>query len=312
MSYLFGIKGLSVRSPAPVINTAVKSRKRTYSGSLKNTDTFSHFSSDSPSVNAAKAQRKSEYCAPQPIGFTLAKGAVKVDSEIISLKDYPKRKEEGIENLKEICNESNSVIAEKLEKNNVPKNIEFDFDYNITNNSVSLSNISDKSYADGVLSALNEVKGSYLLTHFANSSKILNGKMEDVYYSMVSNGLKDSFGQDISKLFLNEDGSVGGANAELSAALKRERSDPDFDARTAYHFVSKPLYSVIRRMTDVRSPFENISHMSFRNNKLSANDGDIYLGETDLAGLDDSYMLRTASAGHWFMIDIWAENEDMV
>ncbi len=116
MSYLFGIKGIPVRSPAPVTNAAAKSKKRTYSGSLKNTDTFSHFSSDSPSVSEAKAQRKSPYCAPQPIGFTLAKGAVKVDSEIISLKDYPKRKDEGIENLKEICNESNSIIAEKLKK----------------------------------------------------------------------------------------------------------------------------------------------------------------------------------------------------
>lgn len=244
-------------------------------------------------------------------GTSTPKGAVNIGGTPIRLNDYSARAKEGIESLHKDCSCFNNIFGEKLANSNVPKDIELEFDYDVNNNKALPTKISDESYKSDVQKLLDEMTGNVLLTNIANGSRLLNGAMTSVYYRGVSKSLNINFNQDILELYLNEDNSLDGANDKLSRALEKERNSSDFDANESYRFITKPLYSVLKRIIADTNASQNISHMIYTEQKISTNDGYIKLGRTNLNNIDSPLLIKAACAGHWQLMDIWAENENM-
>ncbi|MCH5349322.1 MAG: hypothetical protein J1E40_08360 [Oscillospiraceae bacterium] len=204
-------------------------------------------------------------------------------------------------------------FSKKLKEFGVPEDITFEFDYDLDNGKAVLTNISDEKYRDSVQEILDK---SMSPDWVANASRIVNGYMSSIYYANISKALERCFGQDISELYIDEKGNIGGVNKNLQMALAAEKSIANFDAKKMYDFPVNQIEAMLKRLITDENITPNISHMGYDGNGIYTNDGDIQFGkEIDPSLWEDNGFLRRMEYGYIPVspehYDFWLNNEDM-
>lgn len=240
------------------------------------------------------------------------KNAVNSGSGTISSSDYRARAKQAVTTLTKYASDFDSNIDKALAGAGVPKNVSFKFDYETGSRKAVITEISDEKYTDKVQSVLDKAFKHINLDMLADGSNILNGNAAQVYYPLAEKSLKSCFGQDISELSLSDDGRILGANAKLQKALNVEKYDKNFDA-TKYGFKTKQLGSVLKRLISERPIEKNVSHMVYENGSFKTADGKISIGKNCPVPptKTESEIVRTAAAGRWWEMDLWADNEKL-
>ena len=229
------------------------------------------------------------------------------------LKDYRVKAAQSMTTLSKVCGNFDSAMKKNLSNAGVPDDISFEFDYDVNSGEAKVTKISDEEYLGDVQSALNKAMKSVSLDTIANGSKILNGKMTEVYYSTVEKALNKCFGQDISELSVDRKGNILGMNKKMKQAVTSELTDRSFDAQSRYGFPTKELASVVKRIISDKSAGNNVSHMSFSGGSLKTADGDINVGSKCISPSlnNTSILFRAAAAGDSGSMELWAEYGDL-
>ena len=231
----------------------------------------------------------------------------------VSLGDCRVKAAQSMITLSKTCSNFDSAMKKNLSNEGVPENISFEFDYDVNSGEATITEISDEKYLSGVQSALNKAMKSVSLETVANGSKILNGKMTEVYYPVVEKALNKCFGQDISELSVDKKGNILGMNKKMRQAVTSELTDISFDAQSRYGFPTKELASVVKNIISDKSASKNVSHMSFSGGSLKTSDGDISVGSKCASPSlkNTSILLRAAAAGNPGSMDLWTEYGDL-
>ncbi|MCH5348175.1 MAG: hypothetical protein J1E40_02535 [Oscillospiraceae bacterium] len=230
--------------------------------------------------------------------------------------DYNLRASKNLKDLTDTCEKFNSSLEKKLRAAGIPKDISFEFDYDINSDKAVITSISDEKYRDSLQAVLDGMDKTGTLDYIGKSSGIMNGNIAPSYYPEFANALKKCFGQDISKLYIDEKGNIGGANSLLQKALSAEKFNRSFDAQKSYGFPSKQLAAMIKRLLSDEGISNNVSHMGYDGKGIYTNDGNIKLGtkadptltKNSRYTLKAAFASRTASAGDY---DYWLSNEDL-
>lgn len=231
-------------------------------------------------------------------------------------KDYSVRASQNLKALNDACGKFDESLEKKLRAAGIPTDISFEFDYDINADKAVITNISDEQYRDKLQSVLDGMAKTGTLDYIGKSSKMMNGDIAPSYYPDIKNALKKLFGQDISKLYIDKNGNIGGANMQLQRALSTEKVNRSFDAQKTYGFPSKQLGAMIKRLLSEEGVSGNVSHMGYDGKGLYTNDGDIRLGtKSDSSLLKDSknvlkaaFASKTPSKTDY---DYWLNNEDL-
>lgn len=231
----------------------------------------------------------------------------------VSLSDCRVKAAQSMVTLTKTCENFDAAMKKNLADEGIPESVRFKFDYDVSSGEAKITDISDEKYLDGVQSALKKSMKTISLDAVANGSKILNGKMTEVYYPVVAEALEKSFGQDISELSVDKNGNILGMNRKLRAAVTSEMSVGSFDARERYGFPAKELALTIKRVVSDKPANGNVSHMSFEGGSLKTADGDIAVGKKcPMPSLKNtSVVLRAAAAGNVNSMDLWIKNGDL-
>ena len=230
--------------------------------------------------------------------------------------DYNVRANQNLKALNDACDTFNGSLEKKLRAAGIPKDISFEFDYDITSGKAEITNLSDEKYRDSLQSVLDGIAKTGTLNYIGKSSRMMNGYMASAYYPEFESALKKCFGQDISKLYIDKNGNIGGANAKLQRALSLEKYNRSFDAQKSYGFPSKQIGAMLKRFLSDKGISDNISHMGYDGKGLYTNDGDIKLGTKADPSLQKNsrYILKAAFASKTPSgsdYDFWLSNEDL-
>ena len=231
-------------------------------------------------------------------------------------KDYSVRANVNLKALNDACDKFDGSLEKKLRAAGIPTDISFEFDYDINADKAVITNISDEQYRDKLQSVLDGMTKTGTLDYIGKSSKLMNGDAASSYYPDIKNALKKCFGQDISKLYIDKNGNIGGANMQLQRALSTEKFNKSFDAQKTYGFPSKQLGAMIKRLLSDEGVSGNVSHMGYDGKVLYTNDGDIRLvTKSDTSLLKkSSNILKAAFASKTPAktdYDYWLNNEDL-
>ncbi|MCH5348241.1 MAG: hypothetical protein J1E40_02865 [Oscillospiraceae bacterium] len=250
----------------------------------------------------------------------IADGTIRrLDMQRIAADDFEKRSELSFNLLNGSTHATGRWISRMLKDAGVPEDVAFEFDYNRDTREFVLTEISDERYREDVQSVLAVVArgdGGDSLGLIAYGSRVLNGFTSSVYYSSIGKHLKSCFGQDISELYIDENGNIGGANKNLQEALAAEKNTKNFDAQELYDFPVNQIEKMLKRLITDENITPNISHMVYDGEGFYTNDGDIHLGkEIDPALFEDRGFLAKASFALLIVIkgdyDYWLNNEDL-
>lgn len=206
-------------------------------------------------------------------------------------------------------------ISEKLKEAGVPEDVTFEFDYNIDTHTTEVTKVSDEKYLDAVRSAVGTGYGfGRLATAYA--SRIMNGYISSKYYTTVSDLLESRCGQDIKDLYIDENGSLCGANASLRNVIRLSKDDRNRCLDPCSYFPFKDIEGMIKRLISDKEITPNISHMGYENGKIFTNDGEFKFGKDFDPNLfkDKRYVMRGSiscvfQGGYNF--DKWLENYDL-
>ena len=249
-------------------------------------------------------------------GTATTPGSARIGGNPINLNDYPTRAKYNVNTLNQYCEDFNNLLKERLNAANIPEDISFEFDYDVNSRKAVVTDISYETFRDSLQSVLDGILKTYNMDYIANGSKALNGFMPSVYYSRISSALKRCFGQDISELYIDENGNIGGANKNLQEALEREKRDKNFNAEDLYNFSTKQLEMLIKRLISDENAPQNISHMGYNKDGFYTSDGEAKLGR----GIDSSlwkkpsFVMRAAFSFQMtvrFDMNFWFSNEEM-
>lgn len=206
-------------------------------------------------------------------------------------------------------------ISEKLKEAGVPEDVTFEFDYNIDTHTTEVTKVSDEKYLDAVRLAVGTGYGfGRLATAYA--SRIMNGYISSKYYTTVSDLLESRCGQDIKDLYIDENGSLCGANASLRNVIRLSKDDRNRCLDPCSYFPFKDIEGMIKRLISDKEITPNISHMGYENGKIFTNDGEFKFGKDFDPNLfkDKRYVMRGSiscvfQGGYNF--DKWLENYDL-
>ena len=238
-------------------------------------------------------------------------------SYYISNDDYDTRAKMSYDNLFIMFNGLNKEIAKQLKSAGVPENVTFEFDYNIDTQELEVTNISDERYLEKVKSVLSNVAGYTNIPYIAFGSRMMNGDISSMYYTRIAAALESSFGQDISELYIDENGNLAGANKKLQEALYAEKNTKNFDAEKLYDFPVNQIEAMLKRLITDENITPNISHMGYGANGVYTNDGDIKLDKDfDHKPFknDRSFTMRSALSYRNVIkgdYDRWLNNEEL-
>ena len=230
--------------------------------------------------------------------------------------DYNARANQNLTALTDACEKFNTSLEKKLKAAGIPTDISFEFDYDINADKAVITSISDEKYRDQLQSVLDKMDKTGTLDYIGKSSNMLNGNIAPAYYNDFAAALQKCFGQDISKLYIDKSGNIGGANTRLQKALSVEKYNRSFDAQNSYGFPSKQLGAMIKRFLSEEGVSDNVSHMGYDGKGLYTDDGDIRLGTKVTPSLfkDGKIILRAAFASKTPLsndYDLWLKNEDL-
>lgn len=212
----------------------------------------------------------------------------------------------------------NEDISKRLEEAGVPKDVTFEFEFDFDSKDIEITGISDEKYRESVDSVL---KGGVTLryTVISCASRVMNGYTASLYYPWISEHLDRCFEQDISDLYIDENGNLGGVNENLQAAInaekKAEKKGEYFSALQEFDFPVNNIEAIVKQLVKEENITPNISHMGYDGEQIYTNDGEFKFGkdfDPDLFG-EEKYVMRGKSAlyitvyGH---TNSWLKNYD--
>ena len=213
-------------------------------------------------------------------------------------------------------NNLNECIPKKLEEAGIPSDLSFEFNYDLDSGKCEVTKISDDMYRENVESVLNGMTG---FSFIACASRVMNGYTSSLYYSSIASALDRCFEQDISELYIDENGKLCGANENLQKALAAEKKpeiSEDLHEKGEKKFPAENIEGIIRRLISDENITANISHMGYDSRKIYTNDGEFRLGKDLDPGLfsDKRYLMRGTMALRFtaYNYDWWLSNEKML
>lgn len=278
-----------------------------------NSDMFSTSSSDRTSYfkgAALSGSRNSIYRKP----VTSLKD-IKISSSTLPSNIAEKNSEvKAVSNLKVINNAQNNLnesMPKWLKEAGVPDDVTFEFDYNIDTQKAEVTKISDENYRESVEAVINKKCGNETL-YTAFASRIMNGYISSAYYPAAAKSLESCFGQDINDLYLDKNGNIAGANANLQRALKATKNGREYTSVASRRFPAQDIEGLLKRLLSDKNITPNVSHMKYDGRSVSTDDGKVKLGKDLNSKLfnDKRYIMRGSIALYGNnSYDDWLENE---
>lgn len=210
-------------------------------------------------------------------------------------------------------NNLNDSVPKWLEEAGVPKDVKFEFDYNIDTQKAEVTKISDEKYRESIEAVLNKKMGNETL-YTAFASRIMNGYISSAYYPAAAKSLKTCFEQDIDDLYLDKNGNIIGANANLQRALKASKSGREYTSISSRKFPAENIEGVLKRLLSDKNITPNVSHMGYDGRSVYTNDGKFKLGKDFNTNMlsNKSYAARGSIALYGNnSYDTWIENEKL-
>ncbi len=309
-SYVSRVKSISARRNA---SAASAPAQRAYS------DTFTKSSASSDEDVYLKGLDMSDEMRAQLKYFNEStKNAVRLETNIIAADDYAGKTKSNFKWISMSEDGLNENLPKRLENAGVPKDVAFEFDFDFNSNNIEITGISDEKYRESVGNVLADIKGPFKV--MACASRVMNGNISSLYYPWVSKNLDSCFGQDISDLYIDENGNLGGANQKLREALNAEKKANEkggyFNAYQTYDFpVRNNIDELLKRLISDENITPNISHMGYDGERIFTNDGEFRFGkefDPDLFG-EEKYVMRGTMAFYitfYGRYNSWLENED--
>ena len=213
--------------------------------------------------------------------------------------------------LNDITKPMRENFSSVLENAGVPKDVTFEFDYNISTQKVEVTKISDEKYLENVKTTINRFNMGMYFTAFA--SRIMNGYVSSTYYPAIAKNLESCYGQDINDLYIDENGNLCGANENLQKAIEASKRGEEYYPNPNYHFPTKNIEGIIKRLISDENITPNVSHMGYDGESIYTNDGEFKFGkdfDPNLFG-EEKYVMRGSISlviNHGY--DRWLENEE--
>lgn len=202
-------------------------------------------------------------------------------------------------------------FSSSLEKAGVPKDITFEFEHDINTNTSKITKISDESCREKAESALNNYKLGLSFTAFA--SRVMNGYISSAYYPAIAKNLESCYGQDISELYIDENGNLCGENENLQKAIEASKKGKEFVPDPHHRFPTKNIEGIIKRLISDKNITPNVSRMGYDGESIYTNDGEFKFGKDLDPSLfdEEKYAMRGSVSllinnGY----DRWLENEE--
>lgn len=232
-------------------------------------------------------------------------------ASIITDMEYKSKAASNLKVIDKAQNELEDRIPEWLNEAGIPKDVKFEFDYDIDTQKAEVTKISDEKYRESVESVLNKNMGKETL-YTAYASRIMNGYISSAYYSSAAKSLESCFGQDIDELSLDKNGNIIGANANLQRAIKAQQRGREYTSISSRRFPSDDIEGLLKRLLSDKNITSNVSHMEYSSGNVYTNDGKIKIGKNlDSALLNEKrYAVRGSIALYGSAdYDNWVENE---
>lgn len=235
------------------------------------------------------------------------------NADPIGLKSIEITSKRNLEELGDIEKRLNNELSKGLEKMGVPGDVSFEYDYNFDSGEISVTKISDENYRESVEAVLNKC-GKSDMSSIAYASRIMNGNISSAYYTEIAQSLKDLYGQDMSKLYVDKRGNLCGANAKLQAAIADNKRGTVYGSLKKTSFPANDIEGVLKRLVSDKKITPNVSHMGYDGKGVYTNDGEFKFGKDynkKLLG-ETRYMMRGSVAlkdrnGY----DSWLVNEKL-
>lgn len=203
-------------------------------------------------------------------------------------------------------------FSSALEKAGVPKDVTFEFDYNMSTRNTEITQISDESCREKVESVIqNSFNIGFMFTSFA--SRVMNGYISSLYYPTIAKGLSACYEQDINDLYIDDKGNLCGANKNLQKAIKASKRGEEFVPDPHHIFPAKNIEGIIKRLVSDENITPNISHMGYDGESIYTNDGEFKFGkdfDPNLFGEEKYAMRGSVSLLINNGYDRWLENEE--
>lgn len=231
----------------------------------------------------------------------------------VSQKEYEDKTVDNFKIINKAQNNLNESIPKWLEEAGIPKDVKFEFDYNIDTQKAEVTKISDENYRESVETVINKKMGNETL-YTAYASRIMNGYISSAYYSSAAKSLESCFGQDIDALSVDRYGNIKGANASLQRAIKASKLGREYTSISSRKFPADNIEGVLKRLLSDKKITPNVSHMGYDGRSVYTNDGKFKLGKDFNTSMfkDTCYVMRGAIALYGNnSYDAWLENEKL-
>lgn len=305
----FSLRG-SFRSSRSRSSVNLRSVYRSSSRSkAANSDAVSTSSSDSTSYFRGAALSGSRSSIYRKSSRSLKD--IKISSNTTAKDNY---EDKAVANFKVINNAQknlNESMPKWLKEADVPEDVTFEFDYNIDTQKAEVTKISDEKYRESVEAVINKKCGNETL-YTAFASRIMNGYISSAYYPAAAKSLESCFGQDIDDLYLDKNGNIMGANANLQRALKATKNGREYTSISSRKFPAEDIEGLLKRLISDKNITPNVSHMKYDGKNVSTDDGKFKLGKDFNSKLfnDNRYIMRGSVALYGNnSYDSWLENE---
>ena len=183
-------------------------------------------------------------------------------------------------------------VRTALERNNVPDDITFSVDYDNNRRTFVLTEISDEVYRTQVEDALDSALNVGSIHNISREAAFISGRVEEYYYSYMSDMLKEHFGQDINDLWLDENGNIKGANYSLQSQLWAEKgSNNNEQGMLKYGFLGLGIGNGLKQLLSMPECHESTTKMVFDSDGFYLSAGDLKLGRVDYPDIQNDERL---------------------
>ncbi len=221
------------------------------------------------------------------------------------------RTKRNFEFLNDITKPLRENVSSALENAGVPKDVTFEFDYDINAHEAKITKISDENYLENVETYLNRFSLGMCFTAFA--SRIMNGYTSSAYYPAIKSSLESCYGQDINDLYIDESGNLCGANENLQKAIEASKIGEEFSPDPHHRFPAKNIEGIVKRLISDENITPNVSHMGYDGESIYTDDGEFKFGkdfDLDLFGEEKYVMRGSISLIIGDNYDYWLKNEE--
>lgn len=258
------------------------SSKKNYTdstGTRLNADTFSRSSrANGNGVLLYGRQTKLSSQSLKKIQANVDSAISAYEANRVGSESPEKTTKRNFELLGDIEKRLNNDLSKSLEKIGVPKDVSFEYDYDFDSGKISITEISDEKYRESIETMLNKSENADM-SSIAFASRIMNGHISSAYYPVIAQSLKSLYGQDISKLYIDEKGDLRGANANLRMAISDSKRGTLNTGLKKTKFPANNIEGIFKRLVSDKNITPNISHMGYDGKRVYTNDGEFKFGK---------------------------------